>query len=181
MQMRVPQNLLSPTLESIAKLGIGENRHITAEDVGDRLVDFQARLTNLRKTEANIQKIMDRAGSINEVLNVSSKLSETREQIEEIDAALQNLQNQVAYSTISLNLEAATSSSNPQRNIGLQIQETWNNSTNSFSAFTINLCKFGIWLFVYSPYIIIIAVSVYAFKRWRRNSSRSNLGREDSL
>ncbi|WP_229486500.1 DUF4349 domain-containing protein [Nostoc favosum] len=35
--------------------------------MGDRLVDFQARLTNLQKTEANLQKIMDRAGSVRDV------------------------------------------------------------------------------------------------------------------
>ena len=68
-QLRVPQNLLEATLGELAKLGTIENRTITAEDVGDRLVDFQARLTNLRKTEGSLQKIMDRAGSIKDVLN----------------------------------------------------------------------------------------------------------------
>ncbi|MEH2374864.1 MAG: DUF4349 domain-containing protein [Nostoc sp.] len=48
-QLRIPENLLEPTLEQIAKLGTVDTRNITAEDVGDRLVDFQARLTNLQK------------------------------------------------------------------------------------------------------------------------------------
>ena len=57
-QLRVPQNQLEPTLEELAKLGTVENRNITAQDVGDRLVDSQARLTNLRKTEANVMRQM---------------------------------------------------------------------------------------------------------------------------
>jgi vacuolar-type H+-ATPase subunit I/STV1 len=170
-QLRVPQNLLEPTLEELAKLGTVESRNITAEDVGDRLVDFQARLTNLRKTEANLQKIMDRAGSVRDGLNVAQELSNVRQSIEQIDAQVKNLQNQVAYSTITLNLEAAVSSTNPQRALGSQIQETWNNSTNSFGTFTVRLLKLGIWLMVYSPYLLILAAGVYGFTRWRRTHS----------
>lgn len=77
-QLRIPENLLEPTLEQLAKLGTVESRNITAEDVGDRLVDFQARLTNLQKTEANLQKIMDRAGSVRDVLSVAQELSNVR-------------------------------------------------------------------------------------------------------
>lgn len=168
-QLRVPQNLLESTLEELAKLGTVENRNITAEDVGDQLVDFQARLTNLRKTEANLQKIMDRAGSVRDILSVAQELSNVRQSIEQIDAQLKNLQNQVAYSTITLKLEAAVSSSSPQRGVSSQIQETWNNSTQSLGNFTVGLLKLGIWLMVYSPYFLVLAGGAYAFYRWRRN------------
>ncbi|MBH8566046.1 DUF4349 domain-containing protein [Nostoc sp. CENA67] len=170
-QLRVPQNQLEPTLEELAKLGTVENRNITAEDVGDRLVDFQARLTNLRKTEANLQKIMDRAGSVKDILSVAQQLSNVRESIEQIDGQLKNLQNQVAYSTITLNLEAAVSSSSPQRALGSQIQETWNNSTSSVGAFTVALLKLGIWLIAYTPYLLILAAATYSFIRWRQTHS----------
>ncbi|WP_442941802.1 DUF4349 domain-containing protein [Nostoc sp.] len=170
-QLRIPENRLEPTLEQLAKLGTLESRNITAEDVGDRLVDFQARLTNLQKTEANLQKIMDRASSVRDVLSVAQELSNVRETIEQIDAQLKNLQNQVAYSTITLNLEAAVSSTSPQPALGLQVQETWNNSTHSLRAFSVGLLKLGIWLIVYSPYLLIFAALVYGFRRWRRTHS----------
>ncbi|MFN6462101.1 MAG: DUF4349 domain-containing protein [Nostoc sp. DedVER02] len=170
-QLRIPENRLEPTLEELAKLGTVESRNITAEDVGDRLVDFQARLTNLKKTEANLQKIMDRAGSVRDVLSVAQELSNVRQTIEQIDAQLKSLQNQVAYSTITLNLEAAVSSTSPQPAFGLQVQETWNNSTHSLSAFSVGLLKLGIWLIVYSPYLLIFAALIYGFNRWRRTHS----------
>jgi archaellum component FlaC len=166
-QLRVPQNTLDDTLAKFAKLGIVKNRSITAEDVGDRIVDFQAQLTNLRKTEANLQKIMDKAGSVRDTLSVSQELSNVRDSIERIDAQLKNLQNQVSYSTISLNLEAAVSTKNPQRGFGLQVQETWNKSTNSMGRFSIGLLKLAIWLMVYSPYVFILAFGIYGFNRWR--------------
>jgi ACT domain-containing protein len=170
-QLRIPENRLEPALEQLAKLGTLNSRNITAEDVGDRLVDLQARLTNLQKTEASLQKIMDRAGSIRDVLSVAQELSNVRQTIEQINAQLKNLQNQVAYSTITLNLKAAVSSTSPQPAFGLQVQETWNNSTHSLSAFSVRLLKVGIWLIVYSPYLLIFAALIYGFSRWRRTHS----------
>lgn len=168
MTLRVPQNLLEPTLKELGKLGTVSNRNITAEDVGDRLVDFQARLNNLQRTEANLQKIMDRAGSIRDVLSVAQELNNVRQSIEQIDAQLKSLQNQVAYSTITLNLEAAISSSSPQINLASQIQETWNNSTNSLGALSVRFLKLGIWFLVYSPVLLIFAAGIYGVTRWRR-------------
>ncbi|MDZ7959917.1 MAG: DUF4349 domain-containing protein [Aulosira sp. DedQUE10] len=168
--LRVPQKQLDSTLNELAKLGTVENRNITAEDVSNQLVDIQARLSNLRKTEANLQKIMDRSGSVRDVLSVAQELSNVRQSIEQIDAQLKNFQNQVAYSTITLNLEAAVSSSSPQRGLGSQIQETWNNSSHSVGEFTVGLLKLGIWLMVYSPYFLILAAAIYGLNRWRRSS-----------
>ncbi len=174
-QLRVPQNSLDNTLNQLAKLGIVKNRSITAEDVGDRIVDFQAQLVNLRRTETNLQKIMDKAGSVRDTLSVSRELSNVRDSIERIDAQLKNLQNQVSYSTISLNLEAAVSTKNPQRGFGLQVQDTWNKSTNSVGKFSMGLVKLAIWLMAYSPYIFILAFGIYGFNRWRSAKTGARL------
>ncbi|GAX39444.1 hypothetical protein NIES4075_04000 [Tolypothrix sp. NIES-4075] len=179
-QLRVPQNLLQPTLDELAKLGTVQSRNISAEDVGDRLVDIQARLTNLRKTEVNLQKIMDRAGSVRDVLSVAQELSQVRQSIEQIDAQLKNLTNQVAYSTITLKLEAAVSSNGTQRALGSQLQESWNKSTNSFGDFTVGLLKLGIWLMVYSPYFLALAAVGYGFNRWQRGHSPRLTRRPDN-
>ena len=67
-----------------------------------------------------------------------------------------------------MNLEAAVStSSNPQHALGLQIQETWNNSTHSLGELTVSLLKLGIWLMVYSPIFLILAAA-YRLRPGRR-------------
>lgn len=164
-QMRVPQNLLETTLLELAQLGTVQSRSISAEDVGEQIVDFQARLSNLRRTETNLQKIMDKSGSVKDILNVAKELSNVRGQIERITAQLKSLQNQVAYSTITLNLEAAVSTTSNQPGLPSQIQDAWNNSTGSFGAFTVGLLKLGIWLIVYTPYLLILVAAAYFLKR----------------
>lgn len=171
-QMRVPQNLLETTLNQLAQLGTVQSRNITAEDVGEQIVDFQARLSNLRRAESNLQKIMDKSGSVKDILSVAKELSNVREQIERITAQLKSLQNQVAYSTITLNLESAVSSTSNQPGLPSQIQDAWNNSTSSFGAFTVLLMKSGIWLLVYSPYLLIL-VAVGYFLKGKFRSSRA--------
>ncbi|GAC1478319.1 MAG: hypothetical protein NVS2B14_19540 [Chamaesiphon sp.] len=156
MQMRIPQANLESTLDALNQLGTVEHRTLTAEDVTNQLVDYEARLRNLRKQESTLLKIMERSGSIPDVLRVAQELSNVRQSIEEIDAQLKSLQNQVAYSTIALELEATVASTPPEQPLGLQLQETWNQSTHSVSEFTVNLIRLSIQFAVWSPYLLLL-------------------------
>ena len=144
-QFRVPQQHLETTLNALAKLGTVENQMITAEDVSDQLVDVQARLRNLRKSEEMVLKIMERSGSVGDVLKAANELSTIRESIERIDAQLRNLQNQVAYSTIDLTIESSVSVSPAQENLGLRVQETWGKATHTMGEFTWLLVGLSLW------------------------------------
>ena len=171
-EIRVPQERLETTLEALAKLGTVENRSLTAEDVTNQLVDSEARLRNLRKSEEMVLKIMERSGSVGDVLKASQELSNIRESIERIDAQLKSLRNQVAYSTISLTLEAAVSAQQtPEPSLGLRVQETWGKATHSVSELTLGLFGLGIWLLAYSPYFLLIAAAVYGFNRFKKQQS----------
>ncbi|MEG4587279.1 DUF4349 domain-containing protein [Microcoleus sp. MOSTC5] len=171
-EIRVPQERLETTLDTLAKLGTVENRALTAEDVTDQLVDNEARLRNLRKSEEMVLKIMERSGSVGDVLKAAQELSNIRESIERIDAQLKSLRNQVAYSTISLTLEAAVSAQQTQEpSLGLRAQETWGKATHSVGELTLGLFGLGIWLLAYSPYLLLIAAAVYGFNRFKKHHS----------
>ncbi|MFB2923033.1 DUF4349 domain-containing protein [Aerosakkonema funiforme] len=172
MQIRVPSSKLETSLDSLAKLGNVQSRSLTAEDVSDQLVDFQARLKNLRKSEEAVLKILERSGSIRDVLQVTQQLSNIRESIERISAQLKNLQNQVAYSTITLNLEATVPAAPPAGTpLGLRVQETWGQATHSLSEVSYGLLSFSIWLFAFSPYILLIGGAGYGIYRLKKYKS----------
>ncbi|MEG4507133.1 DUF4349 domain-containing protein [Microcoleus sp. F6_B4] len=171
-EIRVPQERLETTLNALAKLGNVENRSLTAEDVTDQLVDSEARLRNLRKSEEMVLKIMERSGSVGDVLKAAQELSNIRESIERIDAQLKSLRNQVAYSTISLTLEAAVSAQQTaEPSLGLRAQETWGKATHSVGELTLGLFALGIWLLAYSPYLLLIGAAVYGFNRFKKQHS----------
>lgn len=145
---------------------------ITAEDVSDQLVDVQARLRNLRKSEEMVLKIMERSGSVGDVLKAANELSTIRESIERIDAQLRNLQNQVAYSTIDLTIESSVSVSPAQENLGLRVQETWGKATHTMGEFTWLLVGLILWLLAFSPYLLIIGGGIYGYRWYRHNRIR---------
>jgi hypothetical protein len=172
LQIRVPQDKLETTLDSLAKLGTVQRRNISAEDVTNQLVDFQARLRNLRKTESTLLQIMNRSGSVGDVLKVAQELSNIRQSIEQIDAQLQSLTNRVAYSTITLQLEAAVSTTTPQQPLGLQVQDTWNNATHSVGELTTDFIRLAIWLVAYSPYLLLLGGATwFGYTRHKKQSS----------
>jgi hypothetical protein len=158
LQIRIPQDKLEPTLEALADLGTVERRSISAEDVSNQLIDLQARLRNLRRTEEMLLEIMERSGSVGDVLNVAKEVSNVRSSIEQIDAQLKSLQNRVSYSTIDVQLQAAIASTTPQRNLGEQLQGTWQVATHSVQDFSITLVKLLLWLLAYSPYLLVVAM-----------------------
>jgi Domain of unknown function (DUF4349) len=172
MQIRVPQERLETTLDSLAKLGTVQNRGLTAEDVTTQLVDSEARVRNLRKSEEMMLKIMEKSGSVGDVLKAAKELSNIRQSIEQIDAQLKSLRSQVAYSTITLTLEAAVSSTqSPEPSLGLRVQETWGKATHSVGKLTFGLFDLGIWLLAYTPYFLVIGAGVYGFKRFKKSQS----------
>jgi hypothetical protein len=172
MQIRVPQQQLETVLAQISELGEVRRSSINAEDVSNQLVDLQARLVNLRKTEASFLEIMERSGSVSEVLEVAQVLSQTREQIERIDAQLQSLQTRVAYSTISISIEASVTTAEPDGvPLTYQLNQAWSEATQSFASLTVGVIKFFIWLLVYSPYLLAIWLVVWLLRRLDRKQS----------
>jgi hypothetical protein len=171
LEMRVPQAQLDTALQQLGELGTVQRRSLTADDVSDQLVDFQARLKNLRRAEATVLEIMERSGDIDEVLKVAQELRNLRASIEQIDAQLQQLRQQVSYSTIGLRLtgELIPTASSPQA-----LQQTWQAATSSLGQVTLELMGFSIWVLVYSPYwlsVAGVAFGIHLLARRRRDGS----------
>jgi len=174
MQLRVPQEKLEVMLDELAVLGTVQNRNIKAEDVTNQLVDAEARLRNYRKQEATLLKIMDRSGSVGDVLKVAQELSNVRQTIEQVDAQLKNLRNQVAYSTIRLRLMDAVVPLPSQPALDSQVKETWNQATHAVGSLTTTLIKLIIWLAAFSPYLLVVGGSIYGLNWLKNRPSRSS-------
>ena len=71
-----------------------------ATEVGGQLVDLEARIRNLRASEASLQEIAAGAGRISDLLEVEAQLTAVRGQIEQLEGQRAQLQDQVAYGTL---------------------------------------------------------------------------------
>jgi len=71
-----------------------------ATEVGNQIVDLEARLRNLRASEAALVEIAKGTGKISDLLLVEEQLTQVRGQVEQLDAQRAQLEDQVSYGTL---------------------------------------------------------------------------------
>ena len=85
-------------LRGIAAQVVAEQTQAT--EVGGQIVDIEARLRNLRASEASLQAIAQGTGKVSDLLQVEAQLTDVRGQIEQLDGQRAQLEDQVAYGTL---------------------------------------------------------------------------------
>lgn len=166
MSIRVPQYRFEQTLDALGRLGKVTSKSVSAQDISDQLVDAQARLRNLRRTETDMLGIMDRSGNIDQVLNVTQQISSVREQIERLDAQIQSMQYQVAYSTVNISFTTPVAVTTPTG--WAVLGAAWKNATAAARDFGIGLMSFALWLVAFAPYALVAALLLwFAVRRVR--------------
>ena len=103
---RIPSAKWDDTLSALHKLGskiLSEETNST--DVTSQVIDLDARLDNLKRTEAALQAIMNKAVLMADVLAVQNQLTQTQGQIEQLTAQRDHLTNQAAMSTLTVTFQ----------------------------------------------------------------------------
>jgi hypothetical protein len=105
--IRVPVNNFEKAMNNAKQLAVEvEREYITAQDVTEQYIDYEAQLKNLRAEETQYQEIMAKSFTINDTLQVSNRLSDVRGRIEMIQGKLKYLSRQIDMSTIQIRLAA---------------------------------------------------------------------------
>jgi len=104
--LRIPAERYDEALDALRPLAIKVVLERSQEsDVTSQVVDLNARIVNLRASEAALQKLMDRAAKVSEILEVQRELTSTREQIEQLTAQKQLLEKQAALATLTVTFQ----------------------------------------------------------------------------
>ena len=102
---RVPVDRWEDALDLLRKLtgdgGKVLSENTNAVEVTGAVVDLEARIKNLRASEAALQEISSRATRISDVLEVQAQLTTVRGQIEQLTAQLTQLNDQAAFATLT--------------------------------------------------------------------------------
>jgi len=104
LQIRVDNNKFSQLLDELLKESIYlKRKNITVEDVTEEYIDHDARLKTKQKVEQRYLDLLSKAKNVKDILQIETRLSTIREEIEAKQARLRYLDNLVSYSTINLN------------------------------------------------------------------------------
>ena len=107
---RVPAASFDAAVLALRAEGTVLSEQISTYEVTMQLVDLEARLRNLRASEAALLTLMARATSVSDVLAVQTQLTAVRSDIESYDAQRAAIADQVAMTTISVTISPIGSS-----------------------------------------------------------------------
>ena len=166
MDVEVPAARLDDTLDHLGLLGAVQTRAIDAEDVDATIVDEEARLRNLRRAEADLRKLMDKGGKVDEILTVQQNLTEVRGQIEQLDAQHRNDVHRVATSTLTVNLTEDRPNAVPAKpGPTARIDGAFHNGLNALADNLIAFLATIAWCVAYAPIPLTLAGITYAVAR----------------
>jgi len=154
--LRVPAARFEAAMAALRALGDVRSERVDSQDVTSQFVDLQARLKNLKREEEVVARLYERQGKIADVLQVERELARVRGEIEQIEAQLRSLGEQVAYSTISVSLVPVPSAIEQRISrwdLGHHILRAWKALAEVARALVLALIYIGI---VAGPFIVLI-------------------------
>jgi hypothetical protein len=157
--LRVPASNFDAAMAELEKLGTVESSETSGKDVTAQYVDYTARLRILDGRRAVILRLMSKATTISETLQLNNEFDQVQLQIEQIQGNLNVLRNQVAESTIAVDIHEkdapkATSSTVSTPRIGTSFRLAWQGFLRVIGAVIIGLgylipltvLALGIWV-----------------------------------
>ncbi|HEX5825238.1 MAG TPA: DUF4349 domain-containing protein, partial [Candidatus Limnocylindrales bacterium] len=99
---RIPVARWEETLASMRALGTVVSEKTDAAEVTAQIVDLDARIRNLKASEQALVGYAEKAPKVSDLLEIQSRLTDTRGEIERLTAQQTNLQNQAALATLSV-------------------------------------------------------------------------------
>ena len=100
--VRVPSKHFRGAMREMEKVGDVTHRGVQAQDVSEEYHDLGIRLKSLKATRKRLEKFLDRAKSIQEVLRVEQELSRLNGEIDRLEGRMRFLAQRASFSTITV-------------------------------------------------------------------------------
>ncbi len=94
-------------LAAISRIGELVDQQISADDVTDRVVDLQSRVTTAESSVERLRNLLDQAGDINILASLENQLLDRETLLEQLRGQLRTLRDQVSLATITLSITQA--------------------------------------------------------------------------
>lgn len=161
--IRVPSKNFDLFLKDISKgVAYFDNKEISSQDVTAEYIDIDARLKAKKVLENRYLELLKKANKVSEMLEIEKQLSAIREEIEAKEGQLNYMQNQVSFSTITIEFyKSIAEESGVTASYGMKIWTAIKSGFNSLSSLFINLLS--IWPFI----IILFAAGYFIRKRFK--------------
>lgn len=153
---RVPSDHYREFISGLSGAGNVYSLNEYTDDITTQYVDVQARLDSLEVQKERLEELAAEAEDIEVLLSIEDKLSDVLYQIESYTAQMRTYDNQVDYSTVTIDLREVSKVSEGTT-FGTRIRAAFSGSWENFVG---GVQRFVIWFIYALPGLIILAVIV---------------------
>jgi hypothetical protein len=151
LHIRIPAEGLGAVLKQIKTIGRRvTNEQLSATDVTRQFADNDARMRSLRAEEQQYLQILKQAKSVQDVLDITEKLTEVRTQIEQLQASINVMSHDIAMSVVAIGLS--------QNAPATSALATWHPLLNARRAFRNMVEGLGDWIDAMVSFAIFLPV-----------------------
>lgn len=185
MTIRIPAGVLDEFVEQVEGMSniISSNQAI--QDVTLTYVATQSRLKTLQAEEERLLEFMGKAETMAEVLEVESRLTEVRYELESITSQMRALENQVEYATVNLSVSEVREYTVVEEKTPLQrMGEGFMESLKDLGDGIVELAVFVVaklpYLLIAAVVIVVVVILIKRSRKNRRKRSQPPFRTEES-
>ena len=166
--LRIPAERYTEFLQQGDLFGNVTSVSNSGDDITSQYIDVEARLKSLKAQEERLLSMLDKAGTLEELISLEDHLADVRYEIESYTSTMNTYKDLVSYSTVTVYLYEVNRTTNTRDTFGARLKEALSDSLDAVTEFGENL---AIFLIVALPYLLVgIAIwfAVRAIIRKRR-------------
>lgn len=155
--IRVPVTSFKDMTADMGTVGSVLQSSVYTDNITERYYDTQSRADSYRIEQERLMDMLEKCETVSEMIEIESRLSEVRYQLESLESTLRNWQNQVDYSTVNVTLREVqeyTKRVEVHRTYWQQIGDGLSNTMKNIGDFFKDVFK---WLVVNLPTLLLLA------------------------
>lgn len=154
--LRIPTDSLEGFQADVASLANVTSSSRSSEDVTLQYVDTESRITALKTEQDRLMELLSQAETMADLLEIESRLTQVRSDLESYTSQLKVLENQVDYATMYLSLSEVTEYTPVAEKT--RLQKIGEGFVKSLKDLGNGILDFGVWILVELPYLIVIGL-----------------------
>ena len=168
--IRIPRQYFNTVTNSLSELGNVPSRTIEAENITSEYRDTESRLATYRTEEERLLAMLEKAETVEDMLNIEDRLATVRYNIESLTGTLQGWDSLVSYSTLYLSIrEVKTYTVTEEPGYWESVKIAFRNSLNAIAGFFTGLLR---WLIGALPILVLLAAVAWVIVFLARRALR---------
>ena len=179
--IRIPCDKFDEFMDQAGSVGNVVNNSKTAQNITSQFTDTEAYLESLQVQEERLMAMMEQATDVESLIALEARLAEVRYEIESATRQLRNWQNQIDYSTVTVNLQEVavyTPTASNNRTFGERMADAFSDGWHSFGR---TLASLLVGLVSVWPALLLLAVIAAVIVLLVKRSNKKAAQRRQAL